>query len=307
MGRGPRTGQTTQQRRRWRIGWALAAPMLIGTLVFTLVPLVISIYNGFFFWDGIGSRKFAGIDQFRYMFTEDRQVIESFKATGIYLLFHVPAVVLGGLGAAVALSHPKLRGRRIARTLMLTPLITAPVAIAAVWLTLFSPNAGLINAVLESVGFDPVNWLGRSGPAMFVLLIVSIWRGIGYAFIFFLGGLAGIPEDFQKAARVDGATESQVFRKITLPLLTPTLFLVLVLVFVGAAQEFDLPLVLTEGGPRNATTLINLSIYDNAFRYGSLGYASAIATVTFFILLVVVIAQFAIQKRWVFYAGEDQQ
>lgn len=305
MASNPQRKQSEIQRRRHRVGWALAAPMIVGTLIFTLVPLAISIFNSFFFWDGLGPRKFAGLDHFRFMFTEDRQVIQAFQATGIYLLLHVPAVVLGGMGAAVALSHPKLRGRKIARTLMLTPLITAPVAIAAVWLTLFNPNAGLVNAGLEAIGFDPINWFGRAGPAMFVLLIVSIWRGIGYAFIFFLGGLAGIPEDFQNAARVDGATDGQVFRKITLPLLTPTLFMVLVLVFVGAAQEFDLPLVLTEGGPRSATTLINLSIYDNAFRYGGLGYASAIATVTFVVLLVIVAAQFAIQKRWVFYAGGD--
>lgn len=279
--------------------------MLIGTLVFTILPLGLSVYNGFFFWDGIGRREFAGLDHYRFMFTDDRAVIESFRATGIYLLFHVPAVVLGGLGAAVALNHPRLRGRKVARTLMLTPLITAPVAIAAVWLTLFNPNAGLINGGLDAVGIDPVNWLGRTGPAMFVLLVVSVWRGIAYSFIFFLGGLAGIPEDLQEAARTDGATNGQVFRKITLPLLTPTIFLVLVLVFVGAAQEFDLPLVLTEGGPRNSTTLINLSIYDNAFRYGGLGYASAIATVTFLGLFVVVSIQFIVQRRWVFYMADE--
>lgn len=306
MAKGSRGTLSSQQRRRQRVGWIFAAPMLLGTLAFTIFPLGISIYNSFFFWDGIGDRKFAGIDQFRFMFTKDQQVIDSFRATGIYLVFHVPAVVLGGLGAAVALNHPGIRGRRLARTLMLTPLITAPVAIAAVWLTLFNPNAGLINAALEGIGLDPINWLGRTGPAMFVLLIVSVWRGVGYAFIFFLGGLAGIPEHLQEAARVDGATDGQVFRKVTLPLLTPTLFLVLVLVFVGAAQEFDLPLVLTEGGPRSATRLINLSIYDNAFRYGGMGYASAIATVTFFFLLIVVVAQFMIQKRWVFYSGDDQ-
>jgi len=301
-----RSGSTSGAAdRRRRIGWVFVAPMLIGSLVFTILPLFLSLYNSFFFWDGIGDRTFIGLDHFRFMFTEDRVVLDSFRATGIYLLFHVPAVVAGGLMAAVALNHPKLRGRRIARTLMLTPLVTAGVAIAAIWLTLFNPNVGVINAGLEALGFEPVNWLGRTGPAMFVLLIVSVWRGIGYAFIFFLGGLASIPEDLQEAARADGATDGQVFRKITLPLLTPTLFLVLILVFVGAAQEFDLPLVLTEGGPRNATTLINLAIYNNAFAYGSMGYASAISTVTFLGLVIVVTFQFFLQKHWVFNMGDE--
>ena len=136
-----------------------------------------------------------------------------------------------------------------------------------------------------------------------VLLVVSIWRGIGYSFVFLLAGLQNIPVELQEAAKIDGANSWQLFRRITLPLLTPSIFLVLVLVFLGAAQEFEMPLVLTRGGPRWTTSLINLTIYRVAFDYNKVGYASAIATAAFLFLLGGTIFQFIMQRRWVVYEG----
>lgn len=291
-------------RRQILTAYAFIAPVLLGTLIFSIIPFFLSFYNSFFFWNGINPREFIGWEHFEFMFELDTQVQTSFKATLTYLVFHVPAVVMGGLVVAVLLNNHRLKGLRVARTLVLTPLVTAPLAIAAIWLTLFNPNIGVINSVLESFGGEPVNWLGKPEPAMGVLLIVSIWRGIGYSFIFLLAGLQSIPVSYQEAARVDGATNWQVFTRITLPLLTPSLFMVLVLVMLGAAQEFDLPLVLTNGAPRNSTSLVNLTIYRNAFEYGQMGYASAIASVTFVFLFFVTLVQFALQRRWVFYLGD---
>jgi len=293
------------KRREMLIGYLFILPTLLGVLLFSVYPLLLSLYNGFFDWDAITPRTFIGLENFQWMFTIDKQVITSFKATGIYLLFHVPAVVIGGLLVAVLLNRPDLRGLRPARTIMFTPLIVTPVAVAAIWIYVFNPNIGLVNTIIQEwFGGEGVNWFGKPVAAMFVLLIVSVWRGIGYSFIFLLAGLQGIPVNLYEAAKIDGANGRQLFRHITLPLLTPSIFLVLVLVFLGAAQEFELPLVLTNGGPRFATSLINLTIYKNAFQYTSMGYASAIASVAFIVLLVGTIIQFILQRRWVFYIGE---
>jgi len=288
--------------KEYIFGYLFVLLPITGTLLLSVYPLLSSIYNGFFSWNAINPREFIGIENYHLMFTADKQVITSMKATLIYLVFHIPAVLLGGLFFAVLLNNPRLRGLRVARTAVITPLITAPIAIAAIWIFIFNPNLGLLNSIIENwFGGEPQNWYGKPELAMLVLLIVSIWRGIGYSFVFLLAGLQNIPLEIQEAAEIDGANKWQLFTRITVPLLSPTIFLVLVLVFLGASQEFELPLVLTNGGPRWATSLINLTIYNVAFDYNQIGYASAIATVSFVFLLVGTIVQYFLQNKWVFY------
>jgi len=292
------------RRRQYLIGYLFVALPVLGTLILSVYPLLSSIYNGFFIWNAINPREYVGLENYQWIFTIDKQVITSMKATLTYLVFHVPAVVLGGLFFAVLLNNRRLRGVRVARTAVITPLITASMAIAAVWLFVFNPNIGLLNAIIQEwFGGEPLNWYGKPHLAMIVLLVVSIWRGIGYSFVFLLAGLQNIPVELQEAAKIDGANSWQLFRRITLPLLTPSIFLVLVLVFLGAAQEFEMPLVLTRGGPRWTTSLINLTIYRVAFDYNKVGYASAIATAAFLFLLGGTIFQFIMQRRWVVYEG----
>ncbi len=292
------------RRRQYLTGYLFVALPVLGTLILSVYPLVSSIYNGFFIWNAINPREYVGLENYQWIFTIDKQVITSMKATLTYLVFHVPAVVLGGLFFAVLLNNRRLRGVRVARTAVITPLITASMAIAAVWLFVFNPNIGLLNAIIQEwFGGEPLNWYGKPHLAMIVLLVVSIWRGIGYSFVFLLAGLQNIPVELQEAAKIDGANSWQLFRRITLPLLTPSIFLVLVLVFLGAAQEFEMPLVLTRGGPRWTTSLINLTIYRVAFDYNKVGYASAIATAAFLFLLGGTIFQFIMQRRWVVYEG----
>jgi len=137
-----------------------------------------------------------------------------------------------------------------------------------------------------------------------IVQTVSIWRGIGYTFVFLLAGLQNIPIEFYEAAKIDGANGRNLFRHITLPLITPSIFLVTILVVINAVQEFALPLVLTKGGPRFSTSLLNLTIYKVAFEYGSMGYASAIASISFIMILILTIIQVLLQRKWVFYLGE---
>ena len=292
----------SHRRKQQLYGYLFILPPTVGTLVLTIYPLLSSIYNSFFIWNAINPRQFVGWENYQWMFTIDKQVLISIKATLTYLLYHVPGVVSGGLIFAVLLNNPRLRGVRLARTIVITPLVTSSMAIAAVWMFVFNPNIGLLNAIIQEwFGGQPLNWYGKPNLAMIVLLIVSIWRGIGYSFVFLLAGLQNIPVQLLEAAKVDGANSWQSFRRITLPLLTPTIFLVLVMVFLGAAQEFEMPLVLTKGGPRWATSLINLTIYRVAFDYNRMGYASAISTVAFLFMVAGTIFQFVAQRRWVFY------
>ena len=290
------------KRKQQLSGYLFVLLPTVGTLLLTIYPLASSIYNSFFMWNAINPRQFVGWENYQWMFSIDKQVLTSMKATLTYLLYHVPGVVLGGLMFALLLNNPRLRGVRLARTIVITPLVTASMAIAAVWMFVFNPNIGILNSIIQEwFGGQPLNWYGKPNLAMIVLLVVSIWRGIGYSFVFLLAGLQNIPVQLLEAAKVDGANSWQAFRRITIPLLTPTIFLVLVLVFLGAAQEFEMPLVLTKGGPRWTTSLINLTIYRVAFDYTRVGYASAIATITFLFLLAGTLFQFFMQRRWVFY------
>ena len=290
------------RHRQYISGYLFISMPLLGVLIFSIYPLVSSIYNSFFIWNAINPRQYVGAENYTFMLTLDKQVITSLRATLIYLLFHIPAVAGGGLFFAVLLNNRRLKGLRLARTAVITPLVTASMAIAAVWLFVFNPHLGLLNAIIQEwFGGEPLNWYGKPHLAMIVLLVVSIWRGIGYSFIFLLAGLQNIPVQLQEAAKIDGANAWQLFWRITFPLLTPSIFLVLVLLFLGAAQEFEMPLVLTEGGPRWTTSLINLTIYNIAFDYSKVGYASAIATFAFLFLLLGTILQFYGQRKWVHY------
>ena len=290
------------RKKNYLYGYLFVLLPLIGTAVLYVYPLLMSLFNSFFQWNAINPRYFIGLENYEWMFTKDRQVLISFKATLTYLAFHVPLVIGFGLFFALILNNKRLRGLWMARTAIITPLVTAPVAVAAIWLYVFNPNVGLLNTIiLEWFGGEKINWFSKPAHAMFVVMVVSIWRGMGYSFIFLFAGLQSIPTEFYEAAALDGASGAQRMRRITLPLLTPTIFLVLVLVFIGAAQEFELPLLLTGGGPRFATSLVNLTIYRIAFQYGEMGYASSVATITFFFLLGVTAFQFVMQKKWVNY------
>ena len=290
------------RKKNYLYGYLFVLLPLVGTAVLYVYPLLMSLFNSFFQWNAINPRYFVGVENYEWMFTKDRQVLISFRATLIDLILHVPLVIALGLFRALILNNRRLRGRWMARTAIITPLVTAPVAVAAIWLYVFNPNVGLLNTIIvEWFGGEKISWFNTAGHAMFVVLVVSIWRGMGYSFIFLLAGLQSIPMELYEAAALDGASGTQRLCRITLPLLTPTIFLVLVLVFIGAAQEFELPLLLTGGGPRFATSLVNLTIYRIAFQYGEMGYASSVATITFFFLLSVTVFQFVMQKKWVNY------
>jgi multiple sugar transport system permease protein len=286
-------------------GLCLVALPVLGSIIFYFFPMALGLFNSFFKWNIIRPREFVGLQNYIWILLEDDKVIQSFWATIRYLLIHLPLVIGAGLFFALALNDPRLRGRTVFRTIVIVPWVTSPVAIGVVWLFFFNPNAGLLNSVLVRLfQIDPPQWFTNPQLAMGMLLTVSVWRGMGYSFIFVFAGLQTIPRELYESAMIDGASRWTQTTRITLPLLTPYLFLVTLLVLIGASQEFELPLILTDGKPDYWTQLINLTIYREAFTYTKMGYASAVATLSYLLVLSFTILQIRFQRRWVFYQGE---
>lgn len=296
-----RTRWTRRYVRSTLTGYAFLFPALIGFLVFQIYPLGADLYNSLFRWTIVSPRVWQGLSNYQDIFTKDVAFRRSIVATMSFVLC-VPISVVVGLLAGVVLNNQRLKGLPIFRTIVFTPFVTAPVAVAVIFLFIFNPTrVGLVNVGLKMMGLKTVNWFRTGTLAMFVLWVAYIWVRLGFNMIFVLAGLQTISSEYYESAALDGASPFQQFRYITLPLITPTLFFLLVIGLITAFQEFNLPFLMTNGGPRDSTALINFYIYRLAFEYNRMGYASAVAAVTFVILLVLTVVQWRLQSRWVFY------
>jgi multiple sugar transport system permease protein len=209
-------------------------------------------------------------------------------------------VFCGGLAVALAL-HQKLKGVAWIRTIYFLPVVTSWVVVALVWKWLLNPQFGVVNLLLAKVGIDGPGWWTDPSWSMPSVILASAWKDVGYAMILFLGGLQGIPEEYYEAASIDGANAWQRFRLITLPLLSPTCFFVLVISLINNIQVFDQVWVMTGGGPVNSSSVVVQQIVQNAFSYSRMGYAAAMSWVLFAIILVITVVQLRLQKRWVHY------
>ena len=290
-------------RRRAAIGWLFVAPWLLGFLVFSAGPMLVSLALSFTKYD-LNSMKFAGVENYRRLFFEDGLFWKSLSVTVIYAFVSVPFGILGSLGLALLLNID-VRGQRLFRTLFYLPSVVPAVASALVWLWMFDANHGPINRLLGFFGFGPVAWLQDQRFTLGAFIIMSLWGVGGGRMIIFLAGLQGIPESYYEAAKLDGAGPWRQFRNVTLPLLSPVIFFNLILGFIGAFQVFTSSYVMTAGGPNNATLFYALYLFRNFFEYFKLGKASALAWVLFVILLAVTAVQFWGSKRWVYYEGDQ--
>jgi multiple sugar transport system permease protein len=208
--------------------------------------------------------------------------------------------MLLALGLAV-LCNQKLPLTTFFRTAFFIPYVSNVVAVAIVWFWVFKPDNGILNSFLRLFGIAGPAWLTDLTWAMPAVILVSVWQGVGYPMVILLAGLQGIPEDYYDAAKVDGASIWRRFRDITLPLLTPTLFFLLITQFIASFQVFGIIYVMTRGGPANATSVYIYYLYQNAFAFGKLGYASAMAWILFVLIAAFTFIQWKLQKRWVFY------
>ena len=281
--------------------WALffLAPYLIGLIIFWLGPVIASFLISFTKWELVGKPIWLGFGNYKQLF-KDELFIKSLINTAYYTIVSVPLGITLSLLLAVAMNQ-KLKGIVFYRTAFFMPHISSMVAIALLWGWIYNSQYGLLNYLLGLLGLPPQNWLGNPKLAMPALIIMSVWKGLGYNMMIWLAALQGIPEDLYEAARIDGANKWQQFRNITVPLLSPTTFLLLILGIIGSFQVFEQSYVMTKGGPAHATLTLVLYMYSSAFEWLKMGYASAMAYILALIILVITLIQFKYQNKWVHY------
>jgi len=276
------------------------APSLIPLLLFTVGPMVASVGLSTLRWNLLKPPVFIGLDNYDKLLG-DEGFRDSVLHTVQYVAGYLPIVLVGGLLIALALNQ-RLRGLALFRTAYFLPVVTSWVVVALMWRWLLDPGSGIVNYALSLVGIDGPGWWTDPDWAMASVIVASAWKDLGFVMVILLAGLQAIPEEYYEAASVDGAGRWSRFRHITIPLLTPSLFFVLVISLINNLQVFDQVWVMTKGGPAGATSVVVENIVRNAFSYGQMGYAAAMSWVFFLALLVITAIQFRLQRRWVTYA-----
>lgn len=287
-------------RRRLFAALPFILPHLAGFLAFMLLPVVATFGISLLDWNLVSKPSFAGLENYKYMLSQDPFF---WKAMGNTLYYTVGAVVLivaASLGSALALNR-NLKGRDLFRTLYFIPNISSLVAVSLVWVWLYNSDYGLINAALRALGIEGPHWLADTRTAMPSVMLMSAWTQFGFFTIIFLAGLQALPRQLYEAADLDGASPWRKFRAVTLPLLSPTTFFVVVMSVINSFQVFEQTYVMTKGGPAFATTTAVMYIYSKAFKFQQVGYASALSWALFVLILAVTLVQLGVQKRWVYY------
>ncbi|WP_341933087.1 sugar ABC transporter permease [Microbacterium sp. LWO14-1.2] len=297
-GRPARPRRSAATRQDWIVGYTMVAPVVLGAVAFVIVPLVAVLWFSLHDWNVLANTfVFSGIDNYERMLA-DPGLRDSLLAS---LWFSIGLVVLNvtlALFLAVLLNQ-KLPGTTTFRTFFFSPVVVSLVAWTIVWSFLLQSDGG-INGFLATVGIEGPNWLRNDVTAMLAVIVVQVFKNVGLNLILFLAALQGVPEEIGEAARIDGAGAWRRFRSITLPMISPTILLVMILTIVGSLEVFAQIAVLTGGGPGNSTTVLVYYLYQQAFRFNDFGYASAIAVLMFLIVLVLTLVQWQTRKRWVF-------
>ena len=261
--------------------------------------MALGLYLSFTKWDILSPPTFNGFNNWADLLKDDllwRAVLQT--------LYYAVASVTGATALSIALAlalNQRLKTIGFYRTFFFLPAVTSLVAIAMVWRWIYNTEFGVLNAFLGSLGINPVNWLGDPVLAMPAVILMSIWRSAGFNTVLFLAGLQGVPQEYYEAAEIDGASKWDRFVHITLPLISPTTFFVVVNGLIGSWQVFDQVYILTRGGPLLSTVTVVYLIYSNGFEWYKTGYAAAMAYGLFLIIIALTAIQFRLQKRWVFY------
>jgi multiple sugar transport system permease protein len=282
-------------------GYLFILPTYLGFAIFILGPVVAVAGMSFTKFDVVTGSVFTGLTNYYRLLSDERLRIV-YANTFIFTIFAVFFNVSIGLALAVLLNRrlPQLV-RNVFRSVYFFPLLIAHTYVAVIWQFLYQRDTGVINYYLSLVGLGPVSWLGSATWVLPSVIIMDVWKNTGFAMIIFLAGLQNIPKDYYEAARLDGANAVQLFLRITFPLLTPTIFFVLVIFMIGAIQVFDTIIVLTGGGPGDASKSVVIYIYEQAFQNFDLGYASTVAMTLFVVIFVLTLLQFWFGRRWVHY------
>jgi multiple sugar transport system permease protein len=282
-------------------GLLFISPTLLGFLVFFLGPIFAVLFLSFTRYDMLSAPEAAGLGNYAKVLTDS----QLHRVYGNTFFFGAAAIILNvSLGLFLAiLVNQRLPAflRYLLRTVYFFPVLVGMIYAATVWKFLFNRDLGVINYYLHYIGVDPISWLTSSQFALWSIILVYMWKNVGFTMLTTLAGLQGIPQDIYEAAAIDGARPFAVLRKITIPLLSPVILFNVVITLINTMQEFDSIVALTNGGPGNASRTVSLYIYEKAFRGLDMGYASAIAVTLFFVIALLTALQFSLSRRWVHY------
>ncbi|MEO8262420.1 MAG: sugar ABC transporter permease [Pseudolysinimonas sp.] len=295
----------TASTARWRTRvapWLFLLPWIIGFLAFTAIPGLLSVGMSFTNWNLRFDPTFVGLDNYTEMFTDDYRFWSSLRITGLYLVLSVPIYMVLGLAAALLLNQ-KVWGIRMFRTILFLPSVLSGVAVAVLWLLLLNGDAGAVNSLLKSIGIaHPPQWFDDPNWAVQALVITGLWTVLGNGAIIYLAGLQNISPTLYEAAAIDGAGALSRFRNVTIPMLTPTLFFMLLTTVIGGFQVFDTAFTIGTGrGSGDSLRFYLIYVWEAAFRDGRLGYAAALSMVLFIIGTGLVLILLRTQNRWVHY------
>ncbi len=301
---GNRTGSRTHNSALGFSGWRVALPFIlptiVGLLVFNVIPLVAAFALGFTNYSFTAKTEWIGVDNYRAFLFDDPLFWKAMRNTLYYTVASVGLSVIIGLLLALAL-YQGIKGTRFFRSVYFLPVVASSAAVSLVWGLLLEPNFGLVNYLLGLVGIDGPGWTQSLQWAMPALILVTVWKTVGYNMVIFLAGLQDIPQEVREAARVDGADGWRETINIVLPLLSPTTFFVIVISLITSFQVFDYIYVMTQGNPAYETLTLSYYIYQIGFQYFRMGQASALSYILFAVVFLLTLLQFGLQRRWVQY------
>lgn len=300
--RKPRSRGLSRQRRQEALwGIACVAPALLGFLIWQLGPIIASLLIAFTDWNIAGTPEWIGLQNFERMFTQDPLFWQSLRVTAVYTLGSVPLSIVFAFFLAILLNQ-KVRGLAIFRTIFYLPSIVPVIAASVLWLWLFNPDFGLLNAAADLLHLPRSQWIYGEGSVIPSLILMSLWA-VGPMMIIFLAGLQGVPRQLYEAVDVDGGNALHKLWHITIPMVTPTILFNLVLSIIGTMQTFTQAYVMTQGGPNNGSLFFVLYLYRKAFQESDMGYASALAWVLFILIAILSFLVLRTSSRWVYYEG----
>lgn len=287
-------------RKEFLVGMGFILPSLLGFLVFTFIPVLISLFLSFTKWnfmEGWGAIKLNGLSNYIRLFS-DEWFLNSYTNNIVFTVVTVPALIALGMVMATIMNK-YIWGGGAVRAMIFIPYIASVVAVCAVWMVLLQPSYGPVNQILRLFGIkNPPGWLADFKWSLPSIMIIYIWQQVGYYAIVFLAGLKGIPEDVYEAAKVDGASAIRQFFSITVPLISPTTFFLTIMGVIGSFKVFDQISVLTQGGPGSSSSVMAYYVYRTAFEYFDMGYANTLAWALFLLVFIVTLIQWKLQDRF---------
>ena len=295
---GRRGRRLNLKQREALTGWLFVSPALIGCGIFTFGAILYSLYLSFTDYDMFGTPEWVGLENYIKAFTNDEYFYQYFGNTFYFAIVLVPVVLVISLFLAILINKKVGRLTKAYRVALFLPSITSTVAVSMVWLWIFNPDMGILNNFLTAIGFhNPPMWLSDPEWSKPALIIMRVWQMSGYYMLLFLAGLQTIPETLYEAAEVDGASSWQRFTRITVPMLSNTTFVVVILLIIESFNMFESIFVMTEGGPLGSTSTIMYYIYEQGFMSYNMGYASALAWIFFALILVFTLIQFRFRRE----------